>query len=145
MSNVRPQKSAACSSTTMVKQSLSSSELPSDPHIALRSLVLGNALVLLCGLFVLLGAIYFCLASCGGYVWHKQVFYFSGIGFGFLALITSSSLLPSVRSKLVFALAVPLLFVVTESAVAPFYPGPPNTFHEFAIAFLQALEYGPCG
>jgi hypothetical protein len=105
---------------------------------------LGNGAVLLCGSFVLLGAFYFGLASCGGYLWHQQAFRGVTVALYLAALFLPSSLLPSLKYKLAFAVCLPLLFVVLESAVAPFYPGPPNSLSEYQANFLQSIEFGPC-
>ena len=105
---------------------------------------LGNAAVLLCGSFVLLGALYFGVASCGGYLWHKQAFRGIAVALYIAALLLSSSLLPSLRHKLLFAACLPLLHAVLESAIAPFYPGPPNSISEYGAHFLQAIKFGPC-
>ena len=105
---------------------------------------LGNGVVLLCGFFVLLGAFYFGLASCGGYAWHKQVFRGVSVTLFIAVLLLPSSLLPSVKHKLAFSAAVPLLYVVLESAVSPFYPAPPNSLSEYKAFFLHAIAFGPC-
>jgi hypothetical protein len=105
---------------------------------------LGNTVVVLCCSFVLLGALYFGVASCGGYLWHKQAFRGIAIALYVAALLVSSSFLPSIKHKLLFAACLPLLHVVLESAVAPFYPAPPNSISEYGAYFLQAIEFGPC-
>ena len=105
----------------------------------------GNTAVLACACFVLLGAFYFGIASCGGYIWHKDVFRVISIALYVAALACPSSLLPSMVRKMAFAIALPLLFVLVESATALFYPGPPNSLAEYGAYFLRALEFGPCG
>jgi uncharacterized membrane protein (UPF0136 family) len=105
---------------------------------------LGNGVVLLCGVFVLLGALYFGLASCGGYAWHKQAFRGISVALYFAALLLPSSLLPSFKYRLAFAACLPLLYVVLEAALAAFYPGPPDSLSQYKKLFLEAMEYGPC-
>ncbi len=105
----------------------------------------GNTAVLVCACFVLLGAFYFGIASCGGYVWHKEAFRVVSIALYVAALVCPSSLLPSMLRKLAFAIGLPLLFALIESATAPFYPGPPSSLADYGAIFLRALEYGPCG
>ena len=105
----------------------------------------GNTAVLVCACFVLLGAFYFGIASCGGYVWLKEAFRVVSIALYVAALACPSSLLPSMVRKMAFAIGLPLLFVLVESATAPFYPGPPNSLAEYGAIFLRALEFGPCG
>jgi hypothetical protein len=105
----------------------------------------GNTAVLVCALFVVLGAFYFGIASCGGYAWHKEAFRGASIALYIAALACPSTLLPSMVRKLAFAIGLPLLFVLAESATAPLYPGPPNSFAEYGAIFLRALEFEPCG
>ena len=104
----------------------------------------GNTAVLVCACFVLLGAFYFGIASCGGYVWHKEAFRGVSIALYVAALACPSSLLSSMVRKLAFAIGLPLLFVIVESATAPFYPGPPDSLAEYGAFFLRAVEFGPC-
>ena len=106
--------------------------------------LLGNLAVSLCCLVVLLGAAYFGLASCGGYVWHKRVFAYACCALCLAAVVLPSSLLSSIRSKIGFVLCLPLSFVLLESAVAPFYPVPPASLAEYASSFVRAVWYGPC-
>ena len=105
---------------------------------------LGNGAVFLCTSFVLLGAVYFGLASCGGYLWHKQAFRVICVGLYLAALLLPSSWLPTLKLKLAFAVLLPLLFVALESGVAPFYPGPPNSLSEYTAIFIQSVKFGPC-
>ncbi len=107
--------------------------------------IIGSAVVLVCACFVLLGAFYFGIASCGGYVWHKEAFRGVSITLYVAALACPKSLLPSIGRKVAFAIGLPLLFVLVESATAPFYPGPPSSLVEYGAIFLRALEFGPCG
>jgi hypothetical protein len=106
--------------------------------------VAGNGIVLLCTAFVTVGALFFGIASCGGYVWHKEFFRFAGFTLCLLAVSCPSTLLPGLRSKVLFALALPMGFVLLESAVAPFYPGPPASVAEYGLLFLHALQFDPC-
>jgi hypothetical protein len=105
----------------------------------------GNTAVLVCAFSVVLGAFYFGIASCGGYAWHKEAFRGASVALYFAALACPSTLLPSMARKLAFAIGLPLLFVIIESATAPLYPGPPSSFAEYGSFFLRALEFGPCG
>ncbi|KPF41870.1 hypothetical protein D621_21110 [beta proteobacterium AAP51] len=102
-------------------------------------------MVLVCVCFVLLGAFYFGIASCGGYVWHKEAFRRVSITLYVAALACPSTLLPSLGRKVAFGIGLPLLFVLVESATAPFYPGPPTSIVEYGAIFLRAVEFGPCG
>ena len=116
---------------------------PSIPRrVAVQAV--GNGIVLLCSAFVVVGALFFGIASCGGYTWHKEVFHLASFTLFLLAVCCPSTLLRKPRSKLVFALALPLSFLLVESAVAPFYPGPPASITEYGALVLRALEFGPC-
>ena len=106
---------------------------------------LGNALIASCAVLVALGALYFGIASCGGHVWRRQVFGAVALTFFVLALVVPSTWLSSVRSKVSFAVAVPLAYIALESAVSPLYPGPPATIADYLSLLHQALVYGPCG
>ena len=106
--------------------------------------VTGNGIVLLCSAFVAVGALFFGIASCGGYVWHKEFFRFASFTLYLLAVSCPSTLLPSLHPKVLFALALPLGFVLVESAVAPFYPEAPASMAEYGALFLRALQFGPC-
>jgi len=110
----------------------------------LRLAALGNLVVLLCLGSVLLGALYFGIASCGGYIWHRHAFVGFSVGMAIMAVAGSSTILPSLKVKIGFLIALPLLYVFVESAVAPFYPGPPSSPSEYWAAFTQAVQYGPC-
>jgi hypothetical protein len=105
---------------------------------------LGNSAVVLCAGTALLGAFYFGLASCGGLAWHQQTFRAVAIFLFLAALLLPSALLPSLKSKLAFGFVLPAAFAVLESSVAPFYPGPPQSFAQYGAYFLQAVWYGPC-
>ncbi|PND36228.1 hypothetical protein C1O66_21190 [Paucibacter aquatile] len=95
-------------------------------------------------MLLLLGAFFFGIASCGGYVWHKELFRVVSIAMWLLAVLVPSTLLSSWKRKLGFAAAMPVAYAVFESAVSTFYPGPPASIAEFGEFFLQAMEYGPC-
>lgn len=106
--------------------------------------IIGNAAVLVCACFVLLGAFYFGIASCGGYVLHKEAFRGVSVALYAAALVCPSSLLATIGRKVVYAIGVPLLFVLVESAAVPFYPGPPGSLAEYGAIFLRAIKFGPC-
>jgi hypothetical protein len=77
-------------------------------------------------------------------MWQREAFRGVSIALYVAALACPSSLLPSLVRKMAFAIGLPLLFVLVESAAAPFYPGPPNSLAEYGALFFRALEFGPC-
>ena len=104
----------------------------------------GNAWVWIATSIVFLGAVFFGLASCGGYAWHKEAFRVSATVTVVLAVVVPSLLLRTIVRKAMFLAAVVIGFHVVEAAVAPFYPGPPESMSEYGALFLQSLEFGPC-
>jgi hypothetical protein len=128
----------------MKKPLMPSSARAGDGRAVAIARSIGTAALLLSAGFVLVAAVYFGLASCGGYVWHKEVLRAIGGILYLSVLLLPSSLLLSVKAKLIFALGFPATFVLLESAVAPFYPGPPQSLHEYTKLFIHALQFGPC-
>ncbi|MFG6459267.1 hypothetical protein [Roseateles sp. BYS96W] len=94
---------------------------------------------------VLFGAIWFGLMSCGGYAWHKTMFY--GVAFAVVgaALLLPSNSLNSLRRKAVFFCALVCGYYVVEAAAAPFYLSLPGSATEYFGLFRISLERGPCG
>lgn len=91
-----------------------------------------------------LGGVFFGLFSCGGYAWHKEAFFWL-----LVAVITIAALFPlhrkqPVLSRVAVVLGVPVLFLIVQTATAPFYPAPPASWSEFLQAFISTLERGPC-
>jgi len=105
---------------------------------------LGTCAVALCVGFVLSGAAYFGLSSCGGYAWHKDLFGASSVLLYVLAIALPSAPLASAKRKALFAVALPVAYVLLESAIAPFYPGLPDSFRDYSKQFVSSLEFGPC-
>jgi hypothetical protein len=104
----------------------------------------GTSIVAICVGFVLSGAVYFGIASCGGYVWHKEFFRASTVLLYVSALVLPSAPLASFKKKALFAAGLPLAYALLESAIAPFYPGPPDSLGDYGELFLSSLEFGPC-
>lgn len=103
-----------------------------------------NAWVWTATSIVFVGAVFFGLASCGGYAWHKEVFRVSATVTAILAVVVPSPLLRTIVRKAVFLALVVIGFHFVEAAVAPFYPGPPESLSEYGTLFLESLEFGPC-
>lgn len=104
----------------------------------------GNAWVWTATTIVFVGALFFGLASCGGYAWHTEAFRVSATVAVILAVVVPSPLLRTIVSKAMFLAAVVIGFHFVEAAVAPFYPGPPESMSEYGTLFLESLEFGPC-
>lgn len=104
-----------------------------------------NAAVWFAGAVVLLGAVYFGIASCGGYRWHKVLFSTLATVLAFTAALLPGTPLNSLGRKAVFIAGLAIGYFFVEAMVAPFYPRPPETLREYGWLFLQSLEFGPCG
>lgn len=104
----------------------------------------GNAFVWAASSIVLVGAGFFGFASCGGYAWHKEVFRALAVVLAFVAVIVPSFLLRSSAHKAAFLVSLVGGFHLVEAAVAPFYPGPPESLRQYGALFLASLEFGPC-
>ncbi len=69
---VRPQTSPGSVLLSPMNAPMSSHAITHSPSRHGRTMRrVGNAAVLVCACFVLLGAFYFGIASYGGYIWHK--------------------------------------------------------------------------
>lgn len=106
--------------------------------------IAGTAVVAISIGFVLSGAAYFGIASCGGYAWHKEFFRASSVLLYVSALVLPSAPLATFKKKALFAAGLPVACALLESAIAPFYPGPPDSFRAYGELFLSSLEFGPC-
>lgn len=93
---------------------------------------------------VSIGAIWFGLMSCGGYAWHKTVFFGVASATAGAALLLPSKSLNSLRRKAVFFGTLVCGYYFVEAAVAPFYPSPPGSLTEYLGLFRISLERGPC-
>lgn len=95
-------------------------------------------------LIAALGGIYFGLFSCGGYVWHHELFMLITVLITLAAVLTPGKLLCSWQRRVTFPFAVLITYVLMESLSAPFYPAPPESMVGYFKQFVYALEYGPC-
>ena len=90
------------------------------------------------------GGIYFGIASCGGYVWHKQA-YFAAlvvVSLGGLAVPLSQS--HRLLSRALLIVGVVVGYFLSQAIAAPFYPSVPESWSMFISAFLRVLVSGPC-
>lgn len=105
---------------------------------------MANAVVLAASVFVFAGAVFFGLASCGGYGWHRDFFRVFAVVAAIVAVVVPSSALGSISGKAVFLIGLVLGFHLVEAAVAPFYPAAPDSLREYGALFLQSLNLGAC-
>lgn len=106
--------------------------------------LVGDVLMRACCLTALAGAFYFGLASCGNYAWHKTAFR-GWVGMLYvLALMLPGRWRVRPGARVRFALGLPSSYVLLESAIAPFYPGVPDSIADYLVLFVTALEFGPC-
>lgn len=104
----------------------------------------GTFIVVLSACVVVSGAAYFGLASCGGYGWHRGFFLAASVVLCSSALAMPGTPLASLKTKAAFAIGMPAIFVLLESAIAPFYPSAPESLLQYGKQFIEALEFGPC-
>jgi hypothetical protein len=93
--------------------------------------------------FIVLGAVYFGVASCGGYAWHKELFCFATPTVAISSVCVPNTLLRSFSRKFAFLLVLLVTYFVIEAATATIYFGA-SSVSEFGRHFLQSLEFGPC-
>lgn len=103
----------------------------------------GDVFALFAMVFIASGAVYFGLASCGGYAWEKQLFRFAAPAIAIGAVTVPSNVLRSVGRKVAYLLAVVVGYFVIEAVGSTIYFGGGN-WHEYSRHFVQALEFGPC-
>ena len=109
-----------------------------------RGTKIGNVAAIACSSVVLLGGLFFGVASCGGEVWHWNAFVvLSGTLYAATTMLPSAWL-SSVRSKLLFGIFMLLVFAFARSASSPLYPTVPSSFASYAQAFTKALTAGAC-
>ena len=95
-------------------------------------------------IFSIAGGVYFGLFSCGGYVWHRQLFnsVFLVLLFAIIALPPRNS--KTVRFKFTAVIVIVLCFVVVRAAASTFYPAAPESIGEFLGDFVLGVKHGPC-
>jgi len=90
-----------------------------------------------------LGGIFFGLFSCGGYVWHKQLFYAVFLGLLALGVILPPYSAKQIGLRLVAGLGLLVVFAVVEATAACFYLDNPTSWADFKKEFLYHLECEP--
>jgi len=95
-------------------------------------------------LLAVFGGLFFGLFSCGGYVWHQQLFAALFIGILLVVLFVPSMVLNKAWKRILLVVIAPILFLVVRSASSTFYPTAPESWSEFLASFIRGLQYGPC-
>jgi hypothetical protein len=93
-------------------------------------------------LISILGGIWFGLFSCGGYVLHKQVMFWSLVA---MAIMTMAILpFDKIWHRIALALGLFITFHICRALAAPFYISDFDSFSGYISQVLYALENGPC-
>ncbi len=106
--------------------------------------MIGTSLAVGALLFDCVGGVYFGLASCGGYAWHKTAFSWTLTGMAVLTLVMPSGILRTWRRRFCWPVILVLSFTVIQAVAATFYPAAPESPSDFFRVFKQTLIYGPC-
>ena len=78
-----------------------------------------NLIALFIVTWALLGGIYFGLFSCGGYVWHRQLFWIIFLGLTLLVIFFSPNYLNAIWKKVLFIIAVAFIYNLSFSITHP--------------------------
>lgn len=90
------------------------------------------------------GGIFFGLFSCGGYVWHGQLFMSIVVPVTLIAVLVPGTFLRSWQRRVLFPFAVLITYILFQAASGPFWPAPPESAAQYFDGFLKTLEFGPC-
>lgn len=99
---------------------------------------------ILAGTLAVAGGVFFGLFSCGGYVWHKQLFRLLIAAALLGALVMPPRALGTRFSRAAFTVAVLATFVLVRAAASAFHLGPPPSWSAFGELFVWGVLYGPC-
>ena len=92
----------------------------------------------------IVGGLFFGLFSCGGYVWHEQLFavlFISGLLF---VLFSPPRVIGKLWKRAFFVVSSSALFLFVRAAASAFYPTAPESWAELVSSFARGLQYGPC-
>ena len=95
-------------------------------------------------LFAVFGGVFFGLFSCGGYVWHQQLFAALFIGILLVLLFVPSAVLNKAWKRIALVVIATGLFFLIRSVASTFYPATPESWSGFFASFVRGLQYGPC-
>jgi hypothetical protein len=94
--------------------------------------------------WVLAGAVYFGLWSCGNHAWKSDLFRLMACALTLAAVAWPGRRLSTLSRRLLFPLILWAAYVLLESAVAPFYPAMPVSWQDYVETFRAVLGAGPC-
>jgi hypothetical protein len=96
------------------------------------------------GTLALWGGVYFGLFSCGGYVWHWQLFQvLLALALVLAIVVPPSSLRPLLR-RATFAVSIIGAFILARGVASAFYPAAPSSLKDFGRAIVSGIVDGPC-
>jgi hypothetical protein len=95
-------------------------------------------------LFDCLSGIFFGLFSCGGYIWHTQLFYLVVSVLLLATLAYPASFIDKWYKKLAFLVLLGIVYFLFQAVAGAFYPSSPNSFIDFMQSFKRNLVYGVC-
>lgn len=90
------------------------------------------------------GGIFFGLFSCGGYVWHKQLFNSVFTVSLICVFCLMSSLCVPLWKRFAVIVILFYLFITIRAVSSTFYPAKPESWSEFFHQFYIGFLYGPC-
>lgn len=96
------------------------------------------------GALAVLGGVFFGVFSCGGYVWHWELFEGLLAASLLFVLVLPPAPLRSWSRRAMFVMSVVCVFLVTRGVASAFYPAPPTSWEAFRRALVSAIVDGPC-
>ncbi len=95
-------------------------------------------------IFICISGVFFGLFSCGGYIWHSQLFYVVAIVLLLITLAYPANFINKWYKKLSLIFLLPVIYLLFQASSGAFYPSSPNSLIEFMQLFWQGLLYGVC-
>jgi hypothetical protein len=95
-------------------------------------------------LVAVLGGVFFGLSSCGGYAWHKTVFFWVLAALTFAAVWFPVSVSRPFLARAGILVVVCFGYFLVEAIAGTLYPEPPDSWSQFWAGFRLNLVQGPC-
>ena len=95
-------------------------------------------------ILAVVGGIFFGLFSCGGYLWHHQVFYALFVTALVVALLFPPKSLKNWKRKSSFIFVSIAGFILVRAIASAFYPAAPESIEELIHSIWLGILYGPC-